>query len=86
MAKMAMTDNIIKKPSIIYSSFRGVMKTASVNIITAIRDAINTFKQLKGFSDINSVAQRAVSKYFTISKSISANFSFFRKGSCKSLE
>ena len=43
IAKMAMTDKIIKKPSIIYSSLSGVIIIAIALIITAIRDAINTF-------------------------------------------
>jgi len=78
-AKTAMIDNIIIKPSIFHSSFRGVIKIATALIITAIKAAINNFTTLKDSSDINSIAQRAVRRYLTISKSMSASFSFFRK-------
>lgn len=78
-AKTAMIDNMIIKPSMPYSSFKGVIKIANALIITAMKPAINTLIILKVFSDKNSVAQSAVIKYLTISKSISANFSFLRK-------
>jgi|GEM_PF-6104101 len=58
----------------LYSSLIGVIKTANVNIITAITIMTATVKRFMVFSAKSIIAPSVVSKYFTRSKSKLASF------------